>query len=124
MPGLRERRVLLAMSDFKHRVSAWAQKLRTSPKQIVVMEMKWKWASCSDKGRVCFARDVLELPLRLQDYIIIHELLHLKHPNHGRVFQSVLRATIPEWRSLHENLRDLSVREISGSPPKLPLEKQ
>lgn len=93
------------MNDFKQRVSAWAQKLRATPKQIVVMKMKCKWASCSDKGRICFARDVLELPRRLQDYIIIHELLHLKHPNHGRVFRSVLTAYLPACNSLHAELK-------------------
>jgi hypothetical protein len=98
------------MNDFKQRVSAWAQKLRTTPKQIVIMEMKRKWASCSDKGRICFARDVLELPRRLQDYIIIHELLHLKHPNHGRVFYSLLRAHIPDWRNLTEKINCLGIR--------------
>ncbi|MCX6972410.1 MAG: M48 family metallopeptidase [Verrucomicrobia bacterium] len=94
-----------AVSDFKRRVSAWAQNLRACPKQIVVMEMRRKWASCSSHGRVCFAKHVLELAPRLQDYIIVHELLHLKHPNHGRVFRSVLAAHLPRWQSFHTKLR-------------------
>ena len=100
-----------AVSDFKLRVSAWAQNLRASPKQIVVMEMRRKWASCSSHGRICFAQHVLELAPRLQDYIIVHELLHLKHPNHGRVFRSVLAAHLPRWQSFHAKLQ----RELPGS---------
>jgi len=91
--------------DFKRRVSSWAQKLRAYPKQVVVMEMSRKWASCSTRGRVCFARDIIRLPASLQNYIIIHELLHLKHPNHGKVFRSVLQANLPRWRTLHTQLR-------------------
>jgi predicted metal-dependent hydrolase len=90
---------------FKQRVSAWAKQLRSSPRQIVLMEMRNKWASCSSKGRICFAKDVLGLEPPIQDYIIVHELLHLKHPNHGRVFKSLLKATLPEWRTSHEQLR-------------------
>lgn len=90
---------------FKQRVSAWAQQLRSSPRQIVLMEMRKKWASCSSTGRICFAKDVLVLESSVQDYIIVHELLHLKHPNHGRVFKSLLKANLPEWRTSHEQLR-------------------
>lgn len=91
-------------ANFKLRVSEWARKLRCSPHQIVIMEMRNKWASCSSKGRVCFSKDVLALDDPLQDYIIVHELLHLKHPNHGRVFRSLLKAVLPQWQILHQTL--------------------
>jgi len=78
------------------------------------MGMRRKWASCSSRGRVCFAFDVVRLDPRLQDYIAVHELLHLKHPNHSRVFRSVLQAHIPGWRTLHANLKQIDKkREIS-----------
>lgn len=93
------------IATFKQRVSEWARKIHSSPRQVVVMEMRNKWASCSSKGRVCFAKDVLELAPSIQDYIIVHELLHLKHPSHGRVFKSLLKATLPNWRKSHEQLR-------------------
>jgi predicted metal-dependent hydrolase len=92
------------MEQFRHRVSQWSRRLRAQPRQIVVMRMTRKWASCSSRGRVCFARDLLELPPRQQDYVIAHELLHLKHPNHGRVFHALLSAYIPRWRGVHEQL--------------------
>jgi predicted metal-dependent hydrolase len=92
---------------FKQRVAAWAKKLRCSPRQIVVMEMRRKWASCSSKGRICFAKDIQTLEEPLQDYIIVHEVLHLKHPNHSRVFRSLLTAYLPGWQSLHAQLRQV-----------------
>lgn len=56
------------------------------------MRMTRKWASCSARGRICFAHDLLELSERQQDYVIVHELLHLRHPNHGKVFTALCRA--------------------------------
>ena len=96
---------LTPMETFKHRVAHWSRRLRAQPRQIAVLRMTRKWASCSTRGRVCFARDLLDLPDRAQDYVIVHELLHLKHPNHGRVFRSLLSAYLPGWRNTNERLR-------------------
>jgi len=97
---------------FKRRVAAWAEKLKCHPKQVVVMRMRKKWASCSTSGRVCFARDVLKLSKALQDYIVVHELLHLRHPNHRRIFKSLLLAHLPE---AHAAARRLRRRSVTGS---------
>ncbi len=99
------KRVLLSpMEEFRHRVAQWSRRLQAQPRQIVVMRMTRKWASCSTRGRVCFARDLLELPPRQQDYVIAHELLHLRHPNHGKVFHAMLSAYLPHWRNVHSQL--------------------
>ena len=100
------KRVLLTpMEEFRHRVAQWARRLQAQPRQIMVMRMTRKWASCSTRGRVCFARDLLDLPPRQQDYVIAHELLHLRHPNHGRVFHALLSAHLPDWRKSHASLK-------------------
>ena len=104
------RPVLTPMEDFRHKVARWARRLRAQPRAIVVIRMTRKWASCSSGGRVCFARDLLELPPRLQDYVIAHELLHMRHPNHGRVFHALLTAHIPGWRKRHSQLSTRATR--------------
>ena len=86
------------MESFRRRVDHWSAKLRAQPREVFVMRMTRKWASCSPRGRVCFARDLLNQPRRQQDYVIVHELLHLRHPNHGRVFYALLKAHLPAWR--------------------------
>jgi predicted metal-dependent hydrolase len=54
--------------------------------------MARKWASCSPSGRICFSRDLISAELDFRTYVIVHELLHLRYPNHGRVFRRLLSA--------------------------------
>jgi hypothetical protein len=84
--------------DFKERVRVWARRVRVDPKQIRVQQMTRKWASCSAGGRCSFATDLINESHGFQDYVIVHELLHMKIRNHGRVFRSLLTAYLPGWR--------------------------
>ena len=58
--------------------------------------MTRKWASCSSKGRVTFNSELFDQPYRFQEFVIVHELLHLKIPNHGKLFKSLLKAYLPQ----------------------------
>lgn len=87
-----------ARAAFKERVTVWAAKVRVSPKQVRLQNMTRKWASCSTDGRVTFSEELLRQPTGFQDYVVVHELLHLKVPNHGKLFKSLLSAHIPGWR--------------------------
>ncbi len=64
--------------------------------------MTRKWASCSDGGRVTFARDMIRQPRKFQDFVIVHELLHLRVRNHGRLFKALLSLYVPGWRRIAE----------------------
>src|SRR3546814_4627919 len=77
---------------FHDRVDQWATRLRVQPTQIRVQVMTRKWASCSSRGRVTFARDLLAQSAGFQEYVIAHELLHLRIHNHGKLFNATLRA--------------------------------
>ena len=83
---------------FKERVHAWAVKVRVKPKQVRLQAMRRKWASCSTEGRVTFSLDLLAEASSFQDYVIVHELIHLKVPNHGRLFTSLLAAHLPGYK--------------------------
>jgi hypothetical protein len=77
---------------FKAEVRAWARRLGVEPKEIRIREMKRKWASCSSEGRLTFDRALLKQPADFRAWVIVHELLHLKVPNHGKLFRALLRA--------------------------------
>jgi hypothetical protein len=84
--------------SFKSRVLKWAERIRVKPVQVRVQSMSRKWASCSTKGWLSFSDDLLLEPTPFQDYVIVHELLHLKVTNHGKLFKSYLTAYLPNWR--------------------------
>lgn len=78
-------------AEFKNRVECWAGRLKVSPTQIRLQSMRRKWASCSTFGRLTFCRDLLQHPSDFQDYVIVHELLHMRIPNHGKLFNATLK---------------------------------
>ncbi len=91
MPARRKKRLRTA-DDLKSAVRSWARKIKARPKQIRIQRMTTKWASCSSKGRLTFNSELFDQPCRFQEFVIVHELLHLKIPNHGKLFKSLLKA--------------------------------
>lgn len=77
---------------FKSEVRSWAQRIGVEPKTITLRPMKRKWASCSSKGNLSFDTDLLRQPAEFRRKAIVHELLHLKYPNHGKMFRALERA--------------------------------
>lgn len=77
---------------FKALVKRWTNTLRVKPRQIRIQHMTKKWGSCSAAGRVSFASLVLKEPRPFQEYVIVHELLHLRVRNHGQLHRAYVAA--------------------------------
>lgn len=77
---------------FKAEVNAWAERIGVEYEEIHIRPMKRKWASCSSRGRLTFDTGLLYMPADFRAKAIVHELLHLKVPNHGKLFRSLLRS--------------------------------
>jgi predicted metal-dependent hydrolase len=73
-------------------VAAWAALMGVKPAEVHLRRMTRKWGSCSTTGRVTFAVALLAEPYTLRKEVIVHELLHLKVPNHGKLFKALLNA--------------------------------
>jgi predicted metal-dependent hydrolase len=84
----------------KRRTLEWAVKLRVNPRVVRVQAMRHKWGSCSIKGTVTLALDLADADPRLRDYVIVHELLHLRVRNHGKLFKALLSSFVPGWRRI------------------------
>lgn len=89
--------VAIARDAFKQRVHDWSQKLDVEIVWLGIRPMKRKWASCSTNGHVNFSSELLHKDHKFQDYVIVHELLHLRVPNHGKLFKSLMRAHLGAW---------------------------
>jgi predicted metal-dependent hydrolase len=64
--------------------------------------MKNKWGSCSTGGTVTLAEDLVDQDEPFQDYVIVHELLHLRIPTHGRLFKALMSLHAPGWQKMDE----------------------
>jgi len=65
--------------------------------------MRAKWASCSPAGRLTFSHDLLREMRAFQEAVVVHELLHIRVPNHGRLFKSLMSAYVPDWEHVMEH---------------------
>ena len=81
---------MISSEKFKQDVRDWAKEIGVEPKEIHIRKMRRKWASCSSKGRLTFDPSLLNEPEGVRSKAIIHELLHLKYPNHGKMFNALL----------------------------------
>ena len=84
-------------NEMRWAVRHWATRIGVKIAQVHLREMKRKWASISTKGRLTLDANLVSIPKRLGEFVIVHELVHLLAPNHGKVFKSFLLAYLPDW---------------------------
>lgn len=93
--------------EFKARVRELAAEIGVEVARITVRPMRRKWASCSTRGRLTFDEALLGMERELGEYVMVHELVHLKVPNHGKLFKALMLAYCPGWDERAARLREL-----------------
>ncbi len=73
--------------------------------KIAIRNQKSRWGSCSRRGNLNFNYKLAFLPARERDYVIVHEICHIKEFNHGRGFWALVAETVPDYRELRKRLR-------------------
>jgi hypothetical protein len=76
------------------------------PKGLTIRSMKSRWGSCSKQGNITLSTELIKLPDIFIEYVIIHELCHLKHHNHGKDYYKLLSELFPDWKKVRKGLRD------------------
>lgn len=89
--------------DFKVRL--FASILGVKYRKVYIRFQKTKWASCSRKGNLSFNLMLMALPESLRDYVVIHELAHLKEPRHTKRFWKIVRAYYPDYKKAETDLK-------------------
>ncbi|MGD0856796.1 MAG: M48 family metallopeptidase [Dehalococcoidia bacterium] len=94
------------IEEIKAAIREWADRIGVAEPQVHLRQMKTKWASLSTAGRLTLNADLLHLPRDLGEFVIVHELVHLLAPNHGKVFKSFMSAYLPDWQEREKELRE------------------
>lgn len=101
---------------FQQRVDEWHDRLRELklPQPVVkVRHMRTRWGSCSVKAVVTLNAELMKMPLELIDYVVLHELCHLREFNHGPRFYALMTRFMPDWQSRRQALRERARQELA-----------
>ncbi len=75
------------------------------PAGLIIRNMKSRWGSCSRKGIITLSTELIKLSDSYIEYVILHELCHLKHHNHGKEYYKLLTEIYPDWKKVRKDLR-------------------
>jgi len=94
----------LARNLIEKKVKYFSQIYGFSCNKISIRNQSTRWGSCSKKGNLNFNYKIMFLPDNIVDYIIIHELCHLKEFNHSNRFWNLVNSIIPDYRSIKKDI--------------------
>ena len=96
-----------ANETLKAKTKEWAEKIGVEYNNIVIKDQRTCWASCSGKKNINYSYRIVKMPLAVQDYLMVHELCHLVHMNHGQEYWQLVAQYCPDYKShrrwLNEN---------------------
>lgn len=95
--------------ELRWAVRHWAASIGVKSPQVHLRPMRRKWASISIVGRLTLNTELVKLPKGLGEFVIVHELVHLLAPNHGKVFKSFMHAYLPDWESREKELQSFAI---------------
>jgi predicted metal-dependent hydrolase len=91
--------------DFMNRALEKCACQAFNPTGLIIRTMKRRWGSCSNKGMITLSTELIKLPDLYLEYVIIHELCHLKHHNHGSGYYKLLSELFPDWKAARKDMR-------------------
>lgn len=90
----------------KDRIEKYSLQLKVAPCKVVIKDQKIRWGSCSKKGNINLNWRLIMAPLHVIDYVVVHELCHLKVMNHSKDFWNLVESILPNY---HESRKWLKV---------------
>lgn len=88
----------------RQRVDTLSARTGSKPRRVEVRDLGFRWGSCGRNRVVYFNWKLLQLPVRLADYVIAHELVHLREGHHGPAFWATLGRAMPDWQKRKDAL--------------------
>ncbi len=92
------------------RVEHYSPRLGVRPSRVTIRGQRSRWGSCSARGTVSLNWRLMMVPVALADYVVVHELCHLRHMNHSRCFWAMVGSVVPDYQHCRRSLDALQGR--------------
>ena len=106
-PTEAEKRAYIARAKelLPQRVAHYSRVMGLYPTQVRITGAKTRFGSCSATGHICFSWRLMQYPPEAIDYVVVHELAHLKHMNHSPAFHALVASVLPDHKQRRALLR-------------------
>lgn len=94
-----------ALPYLTERTEHFAEIMCLEPTGIKITSAKKRFGSCSGKNSICYSWRLMQYPPEAIDYVVVHELAHIVHKNHGREFYSLIEKYLPDYKSREKLLK-------------------
>lgn len=94
-----------AQSELPKRIACYSAMMGVAPAAVTVTDARKRFGSCSGKNRLCFAWRLMRYPEAAIDYVVVHELAHIRHKNHGKDFYQMIASVLPDYKERIELLK-------------------
>ena len=107
-PTDEERKSLLAQAReyLPMRVDYWSGIMGLTPTGLKITSARTRFGSCSGKNSICFSWRLMQYPPEAIDYVVVHELAHIRHHNHSPAFYALIKRYMPDWRERMKLLKE------------------
>jgi len=95
-----------AKAELPQRTAHFAARMSVTPTGIRITDAKTRFGSCSGKNRLCFSWRLMLYPDAAIDYVVVHELAHIVHKNHGKDFYALVASILPDYKDRIRLLRE------------------
>ena len=99
-----------AVRRLPERVAAWRARAGVPMPPVLVSNQQKRWGSCDRNGTIRLNWRIIQAPMRLVDYVVVHELVHLRHRGHGHEYWQALGRVMPDYERRREDLRRCGAR--------------
>lgn len=89
---------VISPDEVRALVDVWAERMGLQPKRVTLRDMRRKWGSCSSRGNVTLNTALCSVPYDVAEYVVVHELAHLKIFDHSRLFWALVEQYLPDYR--------------------------
>ncbi len=105
-----------ALEYIPKRVIFFSMQMKVYFGNVTIRNQKTRWGSCSSKGNLNFNCQLMRMPPEVIDYVVVHELCHLKEMNHSKVFWEEVEKVMPDYQKHRDYLKKQRILPVSQKP--------